>query len=87
MSLKFVSINSDTHVSAEYLYTECGPRISLSTAEVEKQASHCNDKKALSKKVQELSSELFFGVFVKVSNQITTLLVFFPTLINTVSRL
>uniref|UniRef100_A0AAX7TLQ7 DIS3-like exonuclease 2 n=1 Tax=Astatotilapia calliptera TaxID=8154 RepID=A0AAX7TLQ7_ASTCA len=39
----------------------------LSTAEVEKQASHCNDKKALSKKVQELSSELFFGVFVKES--------------------
>ncbi|XP_006787019.1 DIS3-like exonuclease 2 isoform X2 [Neolamprologus brichardi] len=46
---------------------KCGPRISLSTAEVEKQASHCNDKKALSKKVQELSSELFFGVFVKES--------------------
>uniref|UniRef100_A0A669C498 DIS3-like exonuclease 2 n=1 Tax=Oreochromis niloticus TaxID=8128 RepID=A0A669C498_ORENI len=46
---------------------KCGPRISLSTEEVEKQASHCNDKKALSKRVQELSSELFFGVFVKES--------------------
>uniref|UniRef100_A0A4W6BXV3 DIS3-like exonuclease 2 n=1 Tax=Lates calcarifer TaxID=8187 RepID=A0A4W6BXV3_LATCA len=32
---------------------------------VEKQASHCNDKKTMSKRVQELSSELFFGVFVK----------------------
>ncbi|CAN9503072.1 unnamed protein product [Ophioblennius macclurei] len=43
----------------------CGPRLQLSTAEVEKQASHCNDKKTVSKRVQELSSELFFGVFVK----------------------
>uniref|UniRef100_A0A8C9YGC0 DIS3-like exonuclease 2 n=1 Tax=Sander lucioperca TaxID=283035 RepID=A0A8C9YGC0_SANLU len=32
---------------------------------IQKQASHCNDKKTLSKRVQELSSELFFGVFVK----------------------
>ncbi|XP_030608531.1 DIS3-like exonuclease 2 [Archocentrus centrarchus] len=44
---------------------KCGPRIRLSTEDVEKQASHCNDKKTLSKRVQELSSELFFGVFVK----------------------
>uniref|UniRef100_A0A3P8U954 DIS3-like exonuclease 2 n=1 Tax=Amphiprion percula TaxID=161767 RepID=A0A3P8U954_AMPPE len=43
----------------------CGPRLGLSTEEVEKQASHCNDKKTVSKRVQELSSELFFGVFVK----------------------
>uniref|UniRef100_A0A3Q3INJ6 DIS3-like exonuclease 2 n=1 Tax=Monopterus albus TaxID=43700 RepID=A0A3Q3INJ6_MONAL len=39
--------------------------LKLSTEEVEKQASHCNDKKTLSKRVHELSSELFFGVFVK----------------------
>ncbi|KAM9323650.1 DIS3-like exonuclease 2 [Pholidichthys leucotaenia] len=44
---------------------KCGPHIQMSTDEVEKQASHCNDKKTLSKRVQELSSELFFGVFVK----------------------
>ncbi|XP_029971606.1 DIS3-like exonuclease 2 isoform X2 [Salarias fasciatus] len=43
----------------------CGPHLQLSTAEVEKQASHCNDRKTVSKRVQELSSELFFGVFVK----------------------
>ncbi|KAM3605193.1 uncharacterized protein V6R79_022077 [Siganus canaliculatus] len=43
----------------------CGPKLRLSTEEVEKQASHCNDKKTVSKRVQELSSELFFGVFVK----------------------
>ncbi|XP_078143582.1 DIS3-like exonuclease 2 [Centroberyx gerrardi] len=43
----------------------CGPRIELTGEEVHKQASHCNDKKTASKRVQELSSELFFGVFVK----------------------
>lgn len=44
---------------------KCGPHLGLSTEEVEKQASHCNDRKTVSKRVQELSSELFFGVFVK----------------------
>uniref|UniRef100_UPI0037E84806 DIS3-like exonuclease 2 isoform X2 n=1 Tax=Semicossyphus pulcher TaxID=241346 RepID=UPI0037E84806 len=44
---------------------KCGPHLGLSTQEVQKQASHCNDKKTVSKRVQELSSELFFGVFVK----------------------
>uniref|UniRef100_H3CR27 DIS3-like exonuclease 2 n=1 Tax=Tetraodon nigroviridis TaxID=99883 RepID=H3CR27_TETNG len=39
--------------------------LNLTTAEVQKQASHCNDRKTASKRVQELSSELFFGVFVK----------------------
>ncbi|XP_062260427.1 DIS3-like exonuclease 2 [Platichthys flesus] len=44
---------------------KCGPHLRLSSEEVGKQASHCNDKKTLSKRVQELSSELFFGVYVK----------------------
>nr|XP_020504890.1 DIS3-like exonuclease 2 [Labrus bergylta] len=44
---------------------KCGPHLGLSTEEVQKQASQCNDKKTMSKRVQELSSELFFGVFVK----------------------
>ncbi|KAK2895629.1 hypothetical protein Q8A73_015117 [Channa argus] len=44
---------------------KCGPHLGLSTEEVEKQASHCNDKKLVSKRVQELSSDLYFGVFVK----------------------
>ncbi|XP_074545073.1 DIS3-like exonuclease 2 [Halichoeres trimaculatus] len=44
---------------------KCGPHLGLSTEQVQKQASQCNDKKTLSKRVQELSSELFFGVFVK----------------------
>ncbi|KAM4605590.1 DIS3-like exonuclease 2 isoform 2-T2 [Polymixia lowei] len=43
----------------------CGPHLGLTDEEVHKQASHCNDKKTASKRVQELSSELFFGVFVK----------------------
>eukprot|EP00112_Aurelia_sp_Birch-Aquarium-sp1_P012891 Seg2717.3 transcript_id=Seg2717.3/GoldUCD/mRNA.D3Y31 product="DIS3-like exonuclease 2" protein_id=Seg2717.3/GoldUCD/D3Y31 len=33
--------------------------------ELQKVAEHCNDKKASSKKVQELSSELFFGAYVR----------------------
>uniref|UniRef100_A0A7N8XGI7 DIS3-like exonuclease 2 n=1 Tax=Mastacembelus armatus TaxID=205130 RepID=A0A7N8XGI7_9TELE len=39
--------------------------LASSLKEVEKQASHCNNKKTVSKRVQELSTELFFGVFVK----------------------
>ncbi|XP_062337239.1 DIS3-like exonuclease 2 [Osmerus eperlanus] len=45
----------------------CGPQLELTGEEVNKQASHCNDRKTASKRVQELSSELFFGVFVKES--------------------
>ncbi|KAM9459342.1 DIS3-like exonuclease 2 isoform 1-T3 [Salvelinus alpinus] len=45
----------------------CGPHLELKGEEVQKQASHCNDKKTASKRVQELSSELFFSVFVKES--------------------
>lgn len=59
-------------VSIECLHADCGPNLGLSTEEVQKQASHCNDRKTVSKRVQELSSELFFGVFVKVGNQIAT---------------
>uniref|UniRef100_A0AAR2LZA6 DIS3-like exonuclease 2 n=1 Tax=Pygocentrus nattereri TaxID=42514 RepID=A0AAR2LZA6_PYGNA len=44
---------------------KCGPRLRLSDEEVQKQASHCNDKKTASKRVQEMSTELFFSVFVR----------------------
>ncbi|KAK3566962.1 hypothetical protein QTP86_007006 [Hemibagrus guttatus] len=43
----------------------CGPRVHLTQDEVQKQASHCNDKKMASKRVQEMSTELFFSVFVR----------------------
>ncbi|KAM6918323.1 DIS3-like exonuclease 2 [Xenentodon cancila] len=43
----------------------CGPHLRMSTEEIRKQASHCNDKKTASKRVHELSTDLFFGVFVK----------------------
>ncbi|XP_062850645.1 DIS3-like exonuclease 2 isoform X2 [Trichomycterus rosablanca] len=43
----------------------CGPRLGLTQEEVEKQASLCNDKKTASKRVQEMSTELFFSVFVR----------------------
>uniref|UniRef100_A0A3B3WCQ3 DIS3-like exonuclease 2 n=1 Tax=Poecilia mexicana TaxID=48701 RepID=A0A3B3WCQ3_9TELE len=39
--------------------------LSTSHKRLQIRALHCNDKKTLSKKVQELSSELYFGVFVK----------------------
>ncbi|XP_041119989.1 DIS3-like exonuclease 2 [Polyodon spathula] len=45
----------------------CGPRVRLCQNDVQKQASHCNDKKMASKRVQELSTDLFFAVFVKES--------------------
>uniref|UniRef100_A0A3B4B956 DIS3-like exonuclease 2 n=1 Tax=Periophthalmus magnuspinnatus TaxID=409849 RepID=A0A3B4B956_9GOBI len=41
----------------------CGPKLGLLTKEVQKQAMHCNDKKTAAKRVHELSTELFFGVF------------------------
>ncbi|XP_072543160.1 DIS3-like exonuclease 2 [Salminus brasiliensis] len=44
---------------------KCGPRLHLSDEEVQKQSSHCNDKKTASKRVQEMSAELFFSVFVR----------------------
>ncbi|KAF4088610.1 hypothetical protein AMELA_G00056790 [Ameiurus melas] len=44
---------------------KCGPRVHLTQDEVQKQATHCNDKKTESKKVQEMSTELFFSVFVR----------------------
>lgn len=66
-SLTFVFVMfSSKHVP---FLAECGPHLSLSTAQVHKQTSQCNDKKTLSKRVQELSSELYFGVFVKVGKQ------------------
>ncbi|KAG7330693.1 hypothetical protein KOW79_006915 [Hemibagrus wyckioides] len=43
----------------------CGPRVHVTQDEVQKQASHCNDKKMASKRVQEMSTELFFSVFVR----------------------
>uniref|UniRef100_A0A8C5QE06 DIS3-like exonuclease 2 n=1 Tax=Leptobrachium leishanense TaxID=445787 RepID=A0A8C5QE06_9ANUR len=43
----------------------CGPQLQLPQDAVQKQAEHCNDRKTASKRVQELSAELFFSVFVK----------------------
>ncbi|KAK3586758.1 hypothetical protein CHS0354_023484 [Potamilus streckersoni] len=34
---------------------------------IQKQADHCNDRKLASKRVQDLSSELYFAVFVKMT--------------------
>ncbi|XP_066458750.1 DIS3-like exonuclease 2 isoform X2 [Eleutherodactylus coqui] len=43
----------------------CGPPLQLPQEAIQKQADHCNDRKTASKRVQELSAELFFSVFVK----------------------
>ncbi|KAG8445036.1 hypothetical protein GDO86_009975 [Hymenochirus boettgeri] len=43
----------------------CGPSLKHSQEAIQKQAEHCNDRKTASKRVQELSAELFFSVFVK----------------------
>ncbi|OCT57621.1 DIS3-like exonuclease 2 isoform X2 [Xenopus laevis] len=43
----------------------CGPPLKTSKEVIQKQADHCNDRKTASKRVQELSAELFFSVFVK----------------------
>lgn len=42
-----------------------GPLLKLPQEAVQKQADHCNDRKTASKRVQELSADLFFSVFVK----------------------
>ncbi|KAK9401481.1 DIS3-like exonuclease 2 [Crotalus adamanteus] len=42
-----------------------GPAPRMEKAEMQKRAEHCNDRKMASKRVQELSVDLFFGVFVK----------------------
>ncbi|XP_070609898.1 DIS3-like exonuclease 2 [Erythrolamprus reginae] len=42
-----------------------GPVPHMEEAEMQKRAEHCNDRKMASKRVQELSADLFFSVFVK----------------------
>ncbi|NWY31720.1 DI3L2 exonuclease, partial [Pheucticus melanocephalus] len=40
--------------------------ITMEKEAIQKQADHCNDRKMASKRVQELSADLFFSVFVRV---------------------
>ncbi|XP_072428623.1 DIS3-like exonuclease 2 isoform X1 [Chiloscyllium punctatum] len=42
-----------------------GHQFGLKKSDIQKQADHCNAKKSASKKVQELSTDIFFSVFVK----------------------
>ncbi|XP_061493521.1 LOW QUALITY PROTEIN: DIS3-like exonuclease 2 [Rhineura floridana] len=42
-----------------------GPATRMEAADIQQQAEHCNDRKMASKRVQELSADLFFAVFVK----------------------
>lgn len=43
-----------------------GPAPRMEEGDIQQQAEHCNDRKMASKRVQELSADLFFAVFVKV---------------------
>ncbi|NWJ00627.1 DI3L2 exonuclease, partial [Crypturellus undulatus] len=42
------------------------PPIKMEKDAIQLQADHCNDRKMASKRVQELSADLFFGIFVRV---------------------
>lgn len=48
------------------LFAGYTPEIKLSSGEINKQALQCNEKKTNSKRVQEMSVDLYFSVFVKV---------------------
>ncbi|NXU87413.1 DI3L2 exonuclease, partial [Xiphorhynchus elegans] len=40
--------------------------IRMEKEDIQRQAEHCNDRKMASKRVQELSADLFFCIFVRV---------------------
>ncbi|NXC22824.1 DI3L2 exonuclease, partial [Corythaeola cristata] len=40
--------------------------IKMKKEAIQSQADHCNDRKMASKRVQELSADLFFAIFVRV---------------------
>ncbi|XP_062582698.1 DIS3-like exonuclease 2 [Saccostrea cucullata] len=45
----------------------CSPEINLTPQQINKQALQCNEKKTNSKRVQELSVDLYFSIFVKAT--------------------
>ena len=49
-----------------YFSTDYCDEPSKSPQELHKMAEHCNDKKTAAKRCSDLSSELFFAVFIKV---------------------
>lgn len=51
---------------ATALFPGCGELPDLEPETLQKQADHCNDRRMASKRVQELSTGLFFAVLVKV---------------------
>lgn len=51
---------------ATALFPGCGELPDLEPEALQKQADHCNDRRMASKRVQELSTGLFFAVLVKV---------------------
>lgn len=46
--------------------------IKMEKEAIQRQAEHCNDRKMASKRVQELSTDLFFAVFVRVGAMVSS---------------
>ncbi|XP_070561830.1 LOW QUALITY PROTEIN: DIS3-like exonuclease 2 [Ptychodera flava] len=44
---------------------KCGPSVLADKVSIQAQAGHCNDRKTAAKRVQDLSVELFFAIFIK----------------------
>ena len=53
-------------VKSLFLSSDYCDEPSKSSQEIHRMAEHCNDKKTAAKRCSDLSSELFFAVFVKV---------------------
>lgn len=47
------------------------PPIKMEKEAIQRQADHSNDRKMASKRVQELSADLFFSIFVRVRAKIS----------------
>jgi len=58
------------------------PPPQMSKGEVQQEAEHCNDKKLSAKRVSELSSELYFAIFIKVIKIMTYVDQFSGLLVN-----
>ena len=51
-----------------FCHTDCGPEPTGDKDFIEEQCGICNDKKDKAKRCSELSSEMFFAIFVRVSH-------------------
>lgn len=69
-------LRSGTKISFAFVVPGYEAETSRDKMDIQRQASHCNDKKTAAKRVQDLSCELFFAVFVKVDMAISASLLY-----------